>query len=340
VLRLLTPPFETRFAALDDAARARSPWYRDGAFRNFDEPDGDPGRRSIVRFLRWRLSRRAPPLVPDAPDRPIEVRPLASAELAPPARGLRVAWLGHSSLFIGTAGLRILVDPVFGGLPLVRRLAPPPIGARDMPPIDVVLISHNHYDHLDLRTLEAVRLARPDARVFVPLGLEGLLRGLGFLHVRALDWWEEALLARDARVVAVPARHWSKRGAFDDGQSHWAGFLIEAEGRRLYYAGDTAWGGHFEAIAARLGSPDAAIVPIGAYAPRWFMGSVHVTPDEALEAARVVGARIALPCHFGTFRLGDEALGEPPLLFQRAAEAAPRRVAVRFWRPGDVQDFP
>lgn len=321
---------------LDEAARARSPWFRDGRFLNFDEPDGLVERGGKGRFLKWKLAGRTPPAVPDAPDEPIAVRPLDPAALALPERGVRVAWLGHSSFIVLTRRLRLAVDPIFGGPPFVPRRAPPPIAPASLPPLDVVLISHNHYDHLDAPALGALRRKNPDLRAIAPLGLEGFLRALGFRDVRALDWWEEEVLEGDLRVTALPARHWSKRGIADDGLSHWCGYLLEADGRRLLYAGDTARGGHFQAIADRTARPHAALVPIGAYAPRWFMRYVHVDPEEAVEAARVLGAELLLPCHHGTFQLADEPLGEPRVLLARAL--ASRAVAVRDWSPGEIHE--
>lgn len=323
---------------LDEAARARSPWYRDGAFSNFDEPDGLCETGGLRRFLRWKLGQPVAPIVPDAPDLPIEVRPLAPEALDRPARGLRVAWLGHASLAVATPRLRIAIDPVFWAPPFLSRLAPLPIAPDALLPFDLVLLSHNHYDHLDVPSLAALLARNPDARALVPPGLEGLVRAIGFREARSLEWFEEAALEGGARVMALPARHWSKRGLSDDRQSHWCGFLIEADGRRLWIAGDTAWGGHFEAIAERAPRPDAAVVPIGAYAPRWFMRPVHMDPSEALEAAATVNAAVVLPCHYGTFRLGDDALGEPPILLARALEARRAPPAVRAWRPGEVHE--
>lgn len=338
VLSYTLAPLPPALRRLDDAARARSPWFRAGSFRNFDEPDGAVPRGGVRRFLRWKLGPAATPLVAGAPDRPIEVRPLDPAALALPGRGLRIAWLGHSSFVILSRKLRIAVDPIFGGPPLVRRRAPPPIEPAALPPVDVVLVSHNHFDHLDAPSLRAILGKNADARAIVPPGLEGFMRAIGFREARALEWWEDAVLEGDLRVQALPARHWSKRSIADDGRSHWSGWLVEADGRRLLYAGDTAWGGHFQAIAEQLaGPPDAALLPIGGYAPRWFMRYVHVAPAEAAEAARVLGARLILPCHHGTFKLADEPLGEPPLLLARALEERP--VPLRDWVPGETAEI-
>lgn len=174
-----------------------------------------------------------------------------------------------------------------------------------MPHIDAILISHNHYDHLDLPTLRT--LARDHApAVLVPLGLEPLLQRAGFRNVTELDWWEEA-----DSIHCVPARHFSARTPFDRDRTLWCGYAFQTPAGLIYFAADTAFGGHFDQIRERLGRPRVALLPIGAYEPIWFMQTVHMSPGEAVEAHRVLGAETSIAIHHGTFQLADEGIDQP-----------------------------
>ncbi len=327
-----------------DDERGRSPWYRDGAYVNFDDEPGRPyDAIRVLPFLKWRLLRLAarvsPPVVAEAGDEPCAVRPLYPAALAPPAAGFRVAWLGHASVYVVAAGgLRIAIDPLFGAPPFIRRLVPPPIGPDELPPADLLLLTHNHFDHLHPASIAALRRRAPRLRAVVPSGLSGFVRRrLGIEDVTSREWWE-SVEVDGVKITSVPARHWSSRSIRDMKQSHWAGFAIEGGGRRLFVAGDTAMGAHFGEIAARFpGGFDAAVLPIGAYSPRWFMHDRHMDPPEAVAAARTIGARLILPVHWGTFKLTDEPLGEPPLYAEREARAA--GVPIRVWATGEVVEI-
>lgn len=312
----------------------RSPWYRDGQYVNIGEEEHGPEALPVLAFLKWRMSRAEAPVIPDAGDAPASVRALAPEDLAPPASGLKVAWLGHASVLVIAPRARIAIDPIFGAPPLVRRHAPLPIAPAAIPPQDLLLLSHNHYDHLDVRSIAALRARSPGLAAVVPSGLGGYVRALGIERTRALEWWESTEHG-GVRITCVPARHWSKRSLRDTRQSHWAGFVLEADGRRLYVAGDTAMGPHFAQIAARFPGFHAAVLPIGAYSPRWFMRDRHMDPPEAVAAARILRAETILPVHWGTYKMGDEPLGEPPLYLRRAAESAEQRADI--WQPGDVR---
>jgi N-acyl-phosphatidylethanolamine-hydrolysing phospholipase D len=319
----------------DAEARERSAWYRDGAYVNFEHDPGAAYRR-FGSFVRWRVSRPEPPVHADAPDVPPGMRPLSPDALSRPARGIKVAWLGHATIYIATPRAAFVTDPVFGAPPLVRRVTPLPIAPDRLPPADALLVSHNHFDHVSPASTRALRERSPRMRAIVPSGLEGWTRRrLGFAEARALEWWERAEVD-GASVTAVPAHHWSRRGLGDANQSHWCGFLVEADGKRLLFAGDTAISRHVDAIAARFAPVDVAVLPIGSYSPRWFMRSVHMDPAEAVATARALRAGVVLPIHWGTFRMTDEPLGEPPLYLERAAETA--RQPIRLWRPGDVHE--
>jgi L-ascorbate metabolism protein UlaG (beta-lactamase superfamily) len=232
-----------------------------------------------------------------------------------PADGLRVTFVGHSTALLQTGGLNVLTDPVWSGRasPLAwagpRRRRPPGLRFEDLPPIDLVLLSHNHYDHLDLPTLR--RLAREHGpHIVAGLGNGRLLAAAGVGPVQEMDWWEETAVPGGRTVACVPARHFSGRGLCDRNATLWCGYALPGPGGVVYFAGDTGFGRHFEEIARRWGPPRLALLPIGAYLPRWFMGPVHLSPADALRAHRILEARTSLGLHFGTFRIADDADGQ------------------------------
>jgi len=233
-----------------------------------------------------------------------------------------VTWVGHSTLVVQMDGVTFVTDPIWSDTasPLAilgpRRLVPPGIAIDALPPVDFVVVSHSHYDHTDIYSLR--RLADKGAQIFVPLGLDRLLRRSGIERVSALDWWEEAKVGK-VTVHCLPAKHSSGRGVGDLDRTLWAGWAVRGPTRSFYYTGDTGYFVGFAEIGARLGPFDLAAVPIGAYEPRVMMRDVHLTPEQALEAALDARAKVAVGIHYGTFDLTDEPLGEPPLRFHRHA---------------------
>jgi len=231
-----------------------------------------------------------------------------------------VSFINHSSflLRIGRAGQRplaLLTDPIlsqrcspfrhFGP----KRVVPPGLGFAQIPKIDIVLVSHCHYDHLDRPTLR--RIARRDQPLCIaPLGNRRHLNGLPFSRVITMDWWDR-LPVEEIAITLVPALHGSARTPFDGNRALWSGFHVESHRQKLLFAGDTAHGHHWQAIHARLGAPDFALLPIGAYEPASLMQSVHMTPEQAVEAATLLHVRQAVAMHFGTFQLTDEGYWEP-----------------------------
>ncbi|MGZ8898536.1 MAG: MBL fold metallo-hydrolase [Limisphaerales bacterium] len=235
-----------------------------------------------------------------------------------------VTWIGHSSFVLFLNGRRYLIDPVFSDYcaPLrsarFRRRAPPGVDWGALGPIDGVFISHNHYDHLDKATI----LRMPaDTLYLVPLGLERWFEKLGRRNVRELDWWASTEFA-GVKASCVPAQHFSSRTLWDRDRTLWCGWIIESEGVKVYYAGDTGYCPVFAEIGARYGPIDLAMIPIGAYEPRWFMKPMHVNPDEAVQIHLNVRARKSVACHWGTFCLTDEPMGEPPERLRAALRTA------------------
>jgi N-acyl-phosphatidylethanolamine-hydrolysing phospholipase D len=279
-------------------------------------------------FLRWRLAdRRNTPIVPD-PDHDSFPR-RAPAIIHPRApRGHRSAtWVGHSTVLLQLGPLNVLTDPMWSdrASPLQwigpKRVSSPGLDFDALPEIDVVLLSHNHYDHLDKRTARRIAERFPNASWLCPLRLGSLLRSWGVKHLVERDWWQSV----DTPIfsaTATPAQHFSARGLGDRGDTLWCGWTIESDDVRVYFAGDTALHPEFADIGERRGPFDLVMLPIGAYEPRWFMRTVHMNPEDAICAydsiARGSGAYPAcLTIHWGTFRLTDEAMDEPPARFAR-----------------------
>ena len=246
-----------------------------------------------------------------------------------------VTWIGHATVLVQMDHLTFLTDPIWSekAFPVTfmgpKRFAPPGLALDALPPIDLVLISHNHYDHLDLPTLR--RLAADGTRFLVPLGDAELLRKSGIGPVDELDWWDSREVS-GVEVHCVPSQHWSGRRLTDDNASLWSGWVVAGPTRRFYFAGDSGYFPGFAEIGKRLGPFELAALPIGAYDPPAIMRAVHLDPEEALQAGLDVGADRMLGIHYGTFDLADEPLDEAPRRFH--AEAARRGLAPeRLWTP-------
>jgi L-ascorbate metabolism protein UlaG (beta-lactamase superfamily) len=306
----------------------------------FFNPGQAPTDRGLMDVLRWKLARGAatwPRSVPVTPAKP-------NAHID----GIRVTMVGHASLLIQVAGLNILTDPVWSerASPVSfagpKRVTAPGIAFDDLPPIDVVLISHCHYDHFDVATLR--RLQAAHAPLFVlPLGNDTILRA-AVPEARCVvgDWWDRLSIGDGITTTITPAYHWANRWPSDVRMALWAGHWLDTPVGAIWFAGDTAYGNGaiFGQIRERLGAPDVALIPIGAYAPRWFMAGQHVDPDEAVRIFGEVKAKQALGIHWGTFPLTDEARDAPQIALAEALTTAAipseRFVAAP---PGGIFDF-
>ncbi len=228
---------------------------------------------------------------------------------------LFVTFINHATVLLQGHGLNILTDPVWSQRvsPISflgpRRHRNPGIRLEDLPHIDCILISHNHYDHLDLSTLK--KLCRRDApTVFCPLGVGKLLRKEGFQEIYELDWWQ-AQTWKGTEFHCVPAQHFSARTPLDRNRTLWCGWVLGRAGDHVYFAGDTGFGKHFAAIRARFQPLRLSLLPIGAFQPEWFMGPIHMTPEQAVEAQKILKSQVAVAIHFGTFALADDGEFEP-----------------------------
>jgi L-ascorbate metabolism protein UlaG (beta-lactamase superfamily) len=283
------------------------PKHFDG--KRFYNPNA-PQARGFLDVMRWKLTSRPTP----SPKFLLDVEPSI-----PPSRvesdDLRTTMVNHSTVLLQQSALNILTDPIWSdrASPFSwigpRRRRNPGVRREDLPEIDIVLISHNHYDHLDLPTLRWLA-ARGQTVFIVPLGVAQLLRSEKIGPIYAMDWGESRMFGATT-IHCVPALHFSARGILDRNKTLWCGYLIRLRNRTVYFAGDTGFGDHFSQIRQKFGSPNLSLLPVGAYAPRWFMSPIHMAPEEAVKAHRILGSSVSVAIHHGTFQLADDGLDAP-----------------------------
>jgi N-acyl-phosphatidylethanolamine-hydrolysing phospholipase D len=308
---------------MNDPAQSQHSHHTADGFRNIY----DTGPRGS--FLKWQLERieKGLPKTPEGGYHFEVLRPDV-ARLKANRSEPTLTWIGHASFLLQLKGVNILTDPHLTaraspvGFAGPKRVVPPGLDFADLPHIDAVVISHNHYDHLDRETVR--RLAAQDGgspRFFVPLKLKAWFDNEGIHDVVELDWWDQSDF-KDLKFTFVPAQHWSKRTLTDQDKTLWGGWVIEQPNFRFFFAGDTGYSPVFKDIGKRLGFVDLAAIPIGAYEPRWFMSIMHANPADAVKIHQDIHARHSVGMHWGTFVLTDEPLDEPPVKLDEARRAA------------------
>ncbi|MFI3261742.1 MAG: MBL fold metallo-hydrolase [Rikenellaceae bacterium] len=238
-------------------------------------------------------------------------------------------WLGHNSFFMQLDGKRFLFDPVFGHIPFVRRKSVFPAQVTAFSDIDYILISHDHYDHLDKKSIKIIVRHSPDVKIICGLGLKKLLERWTRKSVEIIEaGWYQQYNDASIKVTFLPCRHWGKRGVNDGSVRLWGAYMVQSAKLNIYYSGDTVYGDHFGEVPGLFGNPDYAIIGIGAYKPRWFMEPNHISPYDAVRAAKDMGAKVAIPMHYGTFDLSNEPLSDPPVVFENTAQTENQRVYI------------
>ncbi len=283
----------------------------------FANLDGSYVSKGLGEVLRWKLGTN-PPATADLPTPFVDNDGVLVATASRPG----LTFIGHATYLIQLGGLSMLVDPIYAErLAIVKRFAPPGLAMSALPKIDVVLVTHNHRDHMDAATLESLTARWPALTFVVPKGLGAWFDKRKLGRVVELGWWEHHDPSSDVRVTFVPSQHWSQRGPFDRNESLWGGYVVEGGGHRVYHSGDTAYFEGFHDIKERVGRIDAAMLPIGAYEPRWFMKPQHMNPEDAARAFVDLGATRLVAMHWGTFKLTDEPMHEPPRFLREIARA-------------------
>jgi L-ascorbate metabolism protein UlaG (beta-lactamase superfamily) len=316
-------------AAFAAKARIGSRYYSGPISDHFDgdrffNPGSEGGRRGFGDFLRWQFTRTATAWPDTFPSPYIDAQPPR-----PNSDALRVTLVGHATFLIQVGGLNVLTDPVWSerASPVQfagpKRHNPPGIGFGALPRIDAVVISHSHYDHLDLHTLARL-WERDRPHIVAPLGNAAIIQATHpDIAVTSTDWGDHVPIGRlgsAATIVTEPAHHWSARKPGDRNRALWASYMIKSAGYTVYFAGDTGFGQgrNFEVLAARYPRIDLALLPIGSYEPRWFMKEQHMNPEDAVRAFRILNLDKAIGFHWGTFRLTDEGVDEPARDLERA----------------------
>jgi L-ascorbate metabolism protein UlaG (beta-lactamase superfamily) len=270
---------------------------------------GAPAAEGVGGFFKWKLHADPGPWE-DYREMPYGPRP---PERVGPG-SMRVTFINHATTLVQLDGVNVLTDPIYAdrASPVSfagpHRVRPPGIRFEDLPPIDVVVISHNHYDHMDVATLKRLQRAFPKVAIYAGLGNKQFLESQGLNQVSDVDWWQTTRFGNTAlKITSVPVQHYSNRGVTDRGATLWTGYVLEGTNGRAYFGGDTAYGPHFKTVGEKLGPFRLAVLPIGAYLPEWFMTTIHMSPAQAVMARADLNAAVMVPMHYGTFPLADDS---------------------------------
>lgn len=300
-------------------------------FTNFPFVDPNP---TLKKVLQWKMSSNPQKAQKKADSFKLDVEFMPSL---PSSQDNFMIWLGHATFFIQYQGIKIITDPIFGGLPLIKRKAAFPLPVEELKGIDYILISHTHRDHFDKKSLKKLLEINPKAEVLGPLRMEGLMNSVKEgVKVQEAGWYQKFETRKEIKISFLPAVHWHRRTLFDFNKILWGSFLISGGPVSIFFAGDTGYDRHFQEIYDAVGKPDICLMPVGAYKPAEIMKSSHLTPEEAVKAFHILKGKHFIPMHYGTFDLSDEPLGEPVHRLRQMEEKNEIKGALTFLKPGEV----
>ncbi|PJZ69253.1 Zn-dependent hydrolase [Leptospira perolatii] len=300
-----------------DSDRTQSPNYKEGKYQNLVY-DSQLIDKSFLTVLKWKLfGPHDPVTIEGLTDELPLVLERKSQDLIAPEGKLRIVWLGHSTAWISITKegktTNLITDPIFESPIVISRWVQLPIQKESLPAVDYALISHAHRDHLDTESLRYLKSKNPNLKILLPAGMKSFSEDEKLGNVTVQDWGQITQTSM-VKIAFLPAHHWSRMGISDGNQYFWGSYSIEALGKTLYFGGDTGYSLHFKDVSKRIGHPiDLALLPIGAFKPRWFMKYAHISPEEAIVAAKDLNAKAMAPIHWGTFPLGDDLPQEPLL---------------------------
>lgn len=248
----------------------------------------------------------------------------------------KIVWLGHASFFIQLAGLRIVIDPMFGSLAVGKRYSELPVDPQKISNIDYILISHAHYDHCDKKSIKLLAANNPQAKILCGLNLDKLISKWAGNATHAAGWYQQYVTKSDLHITFVPSRHWANRSIFDVNTTLWGGFVIQSQDKCIYFSGDSGYGLHFKEISDHFPNINVALIGAGAYAPTWFMGQHHQDPYKAVEAFHATGAKTFIPFHYGTFDSADEPMGEPEQILNKLNEEGKIKNELKILKLGET----
>jgi len=276
-----------------------------GKFYNEDIAIGSP----LNKLLKWKFSTNPQKEEKEKEKYKLEVTLINDLGKAKD----RIIWLGHASFFISINGVNIIIDPSFFSIPGFDRKLALPCDINEIINIDYLLISHDHRDHFDVKSIKAIIKNNPEISALVPLRMKDLFKkqNLDNIEIQEAGWYQEYKINEDIRIIFVPSKHWGRRGVFDFNRVLWGGFLIMFGDKKIFFSGDTAYSEVFKEIQLEFGDIDICLLPIGAYSPAYMMKESHTTPEEAFQIFKDLGGKTFIPMHYGTFDLSDEPMGEP-----------------------------
>jgi L-ascorbate metabolism protein UlaG (beta-lactamase superfamily) len=300
-------------------------------FVNGDKPDNI----SFSAFLKWQFSKNPQKLEKKRDTFRLEV--IANHNFMKSAEDM-IVWLGHASFFIRINGVTILTDPCYHNMPFVKRLAGLPCNTNELKGIDYVLISHNHRDHFDNKSIKEIFKNNPNAIALVPLRTGKLIEKLSGKYEDA-GWYQKFSTSDKIKIYFMPSHHWCRRGLTDNNEMLWGSFIIQTDSATIYFAGDTKLDTHFEEISKFFPKIDYALMPIGAYMPTYIMKQAHMSPQEAVEAANNLKTKIFVPMHYATYDLSDEPIGEPLRLLRKLKEDGILKSELKVLKIGEELDL-